>query len=319
LLSFTLVSILDLIISILCSFCILKKNLRTRMFVRRSVLAALVLLYGGAVSASSSSAPSKISPLVFRRNVVDLNTSASTAGRAGVAPTKVVSAPEPKTIPMGLAVMGGVVLAFNSGFANGCCLSGAIVEGTKQAVAAVTGAYTTSAVAFCRGDSSVFRTQMTMILSYAFGSCLAGVANPEPKPFVLSKSVGPTLLLCAALVGLSSNVATSGGGGASTLYVFALAAMANGIQNSITSVATGNLIRSAHYSGMTSDMGTFLGQMLRGNYANLFRFKVCMSLAAAFWTGGALSVFVTKEFGTSSLLFSAILYAICGLGVLTLQ
>jgi hypothetical protein len=123
-------------------------------------------------------------------------------------------------------------------------------------------------------------------------------------------------LLCSALVALSSNIATSGG---ATLSVFALAAMANGIQNSITSVATGNLVRSAHYSGMTSDMGTFLGQMLRGNTANFFRFKVCLSLAAAFWTGGALSVFVTKAFGTSSLLFSAILYAICGVGVLTLQ
>jgi hypothetical protein len=287
------------------------------MFVRRTVLAALVLLVGAAPASSSSATRfKKPPPLAFPRNVVDQKTSTSTTDRAGAARPKVLVALEPKTIPMNWAVMGGVVLAFNSGFANGCCLSGAIVEGTKQAVVAVTGAWTTSAVAFVKGDSSIFQTQMTMILSYAFGSCLAGVANPEPKPFCLSKSVGPTLLLCAALVALSSNMATSGG---ATLYVFALAAMANGIQNSITSVATGNLIRSAHYSGMTSDMGTFLGQMLRGNMANLFRFKVCMSLAAAFWTGGALSVFAAKEFGTSSLLFSAILYAICGVGVLTLQ
>jgi hypothetical protein len=43
------------------------------------------------------------------------------------------------TIPMKWAVASGVLLAFNSGFINGACLSGAVAP-PKQAVATVTGA-----------------------------------------------------------------------------------------------------------------------------------------------------------------------------------
>jgi uncharacterized membrane protein YoaK (UPF0700 family) len=100
--------------------------------------------------------------------------------------------------------------------------------------------------------------------------------------------------------------------------LFFLAAVANGMQNSITSMHTGNLVRSAHYSGMTSDMGTFLGQILGGNKTNLFRLKVCASLAAAFWLGGYLSFFVTRQYAGTSLMFSAMLYAALGLSILSM-
>jgi hypothetical protein len=75
-------------------------------------------------------------------------------------------------IPMKWAVASGVLLAFNSGFINGAFLSGAVAPPNKQAVAAVTGAWTTSAVGFASRKIEQFKTQMRLILSYLSGSAL---------------------------------------------------------------------------------------------------------------------------------------------------
>jgi hypothetical protein len=121
---------------------------------------------------------------------------------------------EKKTVvPMKWAVASGVLLAFNSGFINGACLSKAAPP-PKQAFAAMTGSWTTSAVGFASENIEQFKMQMSVILSYFSGSAIAGAFNP--LTFKLSSSTGPRL-------------------------------------------HTDNLVRSAHYSDMTSDTGTFFG------------------------------------------------------------
>ena len=105
------------------------------------------------------------------------------------------------------------------------------------------------------------------------------------------------------------------GAAGTPLAAFCLAAAANGIQNSLTSTHTGNLCRTTHYTGMSSDMGTFLGQCLRGNTANLFRLQVFGALALSFWTGGFTSFFVTRRYASASLQFSAVLYVVLGTGL----
>ena len=84
--------------------------------------------------------------------------------------------------------------------------------------------------------------------------------------------------------------------------------MANGINNSVTSTMTSNLCRTSHFTGISSDMGTFLGQVLRGNKANLFKLKVFAGLAACFWIGGYLSYELGQTYGTSVLYASAAIY-----------
>lgn len=98
------------------------------------------------------------------------------------------------------AVASGVLLAFNSGFINGACLSGAVAPPTKQAVAAVTGAWTTSAVGFASGNIEQFKTQMSMILSYLSGSVIAGALNPSPVACEMSSSTGPLFLSGSVLL-----------------------------------------------------------------------------------------------------------------------
>jgi len=61
-------------------------------------------------------------------------------------------------------------------------------------------------------------------------------------------------------------------------------------------------------------MGTFIGQILRGNKANLFKLKVFAGLAAAFWFGGYVSYGLSKTHGASALYASVAVYLFMALG-----
>jgi uncharacterized membrane protein YoaK (UPF0700 family) len=218
------------------------------------------------------------------------------------------------TISTNTAVMAGMLLAFNSGYSNGCCLGGGVVAGNaKQAVAAVTGAWTTSALGFASGDMKQCTTQLKALASYIGGSAIAGFMIPKPVAYTLSERVGPTFLIGSVLMYLASSLAKSD---PTSMNCFYLALMANGLQNSITSVHTGNMCRTAHFSGCSSDMGTFIGQILGGNKDNLFKLKVFIGLASSFWIGGYVAYHVTQEVTSSSLLFCAALHFLIGSGLM---
>ncbi len=95
------------------------------------------------------------------------------------------------------------------------------------------------------------------------------------------------------------------------LYYFA--AMANGLQNGMTSTYSANLIRTSHLTGTSTDIGLIAGQMLRGNKKNYWKFKVLVGLAASFWLGGLISFYSAQRFLTQSLWFSAALYLLVGM------
>jgi hypothetical protein len=207
------------------------------------------------------------------------------------------------------AIAMGMVLAFNSGVINGACLSGMLAEGTKQATAAVTGAWTNSALGMARGASSQFALNAKCILSYMGGSLISGLAVPNPTTFSLD--VAGSLPLFGLASGLLVAAAALAGE-KNTNYLF-LCCIANGISNSLTSTLTANLCRSAHFSGITSDIGTFAGQVLRGNKTNLLKLKTFALLAACFWAGGFFSYGLTESFGNVVLEGSALVHLVFAL------
>lgn len=214
------------------------------------------------------------------------------------------------TLSTKFCVTAGILLAFNSGYINGCCLKGTFVESTKQAVAAVTGAYTTSAIAFADGRIEFFLLQMRVLASFIAGSAIGGVLNPSPKTFELADSAGKSFLLASAFLFGANYLASAKAPGSNWIFYFA--AIANGIQNSVTSVHTANLCRTSHYSGISSDIGTFSGQCIGGNTTNAFKLKVFLGLAASFWLGGYVSYFATEVYTSSSLVFPAIFDLLIG-------
>lgn len=220
--------------------------------------------------------------------------------------------PNIRKITQKTAVGFGLLLALNSGIINGVCLSGILSkDGTKQASAAVTGAWTNSALGAASGNYRQFIFNIQCILSYASGSFMSGFLNPNPKPFHVSVVGFRSAFLIGAMLLYGSSTLSEE---PDKVFIY-LAAMANGIQNSLTSTTTGNLVRSTHFSGITSDMGTFMGQIVRGNMENLVKFKVFFALAMTFWTGGYVSFSLTQNYGKGALLLSSILYLIMGLAV----
>ncbi|KAL7580889.1 hypothetical protein ACA910_001158 [Epithemia clementina (nom. ined.)] len=211
-------------------------------------------------------------------------------------------------------------IALNTGFVNGCCLSG-LVASKKQGVSAVTGAWTNSAVGLAqatlgsKAGMTVFQEQLSVLVSYMAGSAIYGLLNPNPTAWQLVRSSsGWALLLAAGLLWLASTLTTSADGPMTTLC---LAAVACGIQNSLTSSHSGNLLRTTHYSGMSSDIGTFGGQLLRGNKANAFKFSAFWQLGAAFWIGGFASIYLGQgQSAQTKLAASAVVPFLAGMAIL---
>lgn len=216
----------------------------------------------------------------------------------------------------------------------------AAAQPKRQSVAAMTGAYTTMALALAssssKQDINFWKQQLMVLGSYISGSAIAGALDPKPVAYNLASRCDVTLFICSILLLLATaiakgaiNVGATAGGpvgagssaaaSASTwftnsLATFCLAAMVNGIQNSLTSTHTQNLIRTTHFTGISSDMGTFIGQALAGNRENIWKLKIFAALAGCFWLGGFLSFYVATELspdndGTGLLLASAALYA----------
>ena len=202
--------------------------------------------------------------------------------------------------------LAGLCLSFNSGYINGCCLSGLLKTcGTGVPVAAFTGAYTNAGLAIGAGNMAVALANLKMIWSFQAGAAIEGFINPRPKPNKITPRYGPTFLLGSILLALSATRAYLHPDGRSFLY---LAAMANGLQNALSSGYTANLIRSSHMSGISSDIGMILGQMLGGNLENAWRFIVLSGLCTSFWAGGVVSWFAVNRFKSLALIFNALLF-----------
>jgi hypothetical protein len=281
------------------------------MSFRRFLLVIAALSSANCVQADSTTTAKTLSPnLRLQRGLAEPKATIATAFPRGGADKKVAVAQTAAPTKKAAVVM-GLLLALNSGFINGCCLSGAATaDGSKQAVAAVTASWTNSALGMASGNMAQFGFLGKIIVAFISGSAIAGFLNPKPTPFLVEPSsyrgsfgIGAFLLVLAAIQLEEVKTVKSG---------LLLCAMANGIQNSVTSTMTQNLCRTSHFTGISSDMGTFAGQVLRGNPENLFKLKVFAGLAACFWMGGYLSYQVSKDYGSSSLFFSAGLYLFVG-------
>jgi hypothetical protein len=272
-----------------------------------------VVVIAAAFSTSSAKRVTTLSPLTpfGSKSSNELarmpsTTTAAAAAASLTSNTAAISTPRGggTTLSVKFCVTAGLLVAFNSGYINGCCLKGTFVEGTKQAVAAVTGAYTTGAIALADGRLDFFKLQAKVLASYISGSAIAGALIPTPKLYDLAENTGTAFLLAGTFLFAAHYLAT--GKGPSSNWIFYFAAIANGITNSVTSVHTANLCRTAHYSGISSDIGTFSGQWIGGNDANAFKLKVFIALAISFFMGGYASYFVSDAYTSSSLIFPAI-------------
>merc|ERR1719329_1508031 len=126
-------------------------------------------------------------------------------------------------------------MAFNSGFVNGCCVSG-LLDPLGEARTSVTGfanSYTKSALDIAVGNWEKYGISVALITSYMFGASLCGLITPKATSYRIEPSYGPTFLIGGCFLLAASILAALE---FNTVYVFCLAAAANGIQNGIASL-----------------------------------------------------------------------------------
>lgn len=171
-----------------------------------------------------------------------------------------------------------------------------------QSVTAVSEVYTTSALALGDSNGGLFITQLRLIVSYLGGSCINGLLNPEGIDWSERQL---SLLFSGLLVLLGALYYTS------TDWLMCLIAVANGIQNSWTSMLLKeNILHTSHVTAASSDVGTYLGQILRGKVENVWKLKILGALIASFWTGGFVSMFAAYSWGELSFLVSVAVYLV---------
>jgi uncharacterized membrane protein YoaK (UPF0700 family) len=210
------------------------------------------------------------------------------------------------------------VLAANAGFMNGVGLSA--IVGQVQGVSGVTSAFTGAGVAASAVGVGAMATVLLTPLSYMLGSLTNGLWNPGGVFVVVVKMdsddeddddqssssslrTGP-LLLSASMIMLGNGL-LSDENVHSTLACLVCWTFAMGLQNSWSSLLLkGNVLRSAHFSGITSDIGTILGQTWRGNTEHSWKLPIFAKLTASFWTGGVVSSAMGLQLGVSSSTFA---------------
>jgi hypothetical protein len=191
------------------------------------------------------------------------------------------------------------LLAMNSGYLNGLGLYGiskalitatsfqavssssstptgvtttTIVSPQVQAVAAVTSAYTNLGLQLAQGNLFTTATiPLRLIGSYLLGATVTGflVHHPPSVPYEINTYPVSTIFAIGTIVlFMVSSQLSSSSAPLSSMKIFYLLTFINGLQNSLTSIYSNNQIRSSHYTGMTSDTGTFLGQYIRSSFSS---------------------------------------------------
>jgi len=84
-----------------------------------------------------------------------------------------------------------------------------------------------------------------------------------------------------------------------------VAAMACGLQNAMASSYYGLIIRTTHVSGMVTDIGVLLGQLIRYRRLEVWKLLLLMMLLGGFFAGGLIGGLAFAKIGTPALFLAA--------------
>lgn len=176
---------------------------------------------------------------------------------------------------------GGCVLAFNAG----CINSTALVGFTHLSASHVTGNVTLFASAFAKGEFTQMAMVCVVLLSFLFGATISGfvVGSTALKA---GRRYGVALLIEACLLTVALLLFSE-----QSFLGQVFSAMACGLQNAMVATYSGAVIRTTHLTGLTSDMGSALGNWLAGRQVNKKMFVFQSMIWYSFCGGGVVGAF----------------------------
>lgn len=187
---------------------------------------------------------------------------------------------------------GGAVLAAVAGMVNAI----AFMSFTHQAATHMTGIFTHLSIGLLDLESERTREAFLMLLSFFTGAALCGMIIHDGhlkmgRRYGLALGIEAALLLCATF-----------GFHFQSAWGERLAAMAAGLQNAMVSTYSGSIVRTTHMTGILTDLGSILGQRLRGLRVDPLRAKLLSILAVSFVAGGVLGAWSVGRLGALAML-----------------
>jgi uncharacterized membrane protein YoaK (UPF0700 family) len=201
------------------------------------------------------------------------------------------------------AFYGGVVLAFIAGMVNAIGYLGF----RHQALTHMTGTTSLFGIAAARGDARDLLHFGGVLVAFMLGCALSGFIVGD-STLRLGRRYGVALtfesiLLFAAVPLLHAHDQTG-------LW---LAAAATGLQNAMAGTYSGAVVRTSHVSGITTDLGNYLGQWLRGIAVDTRRVRLYGALFLGFLCGGGASGLAFPLWQERTLLAPAVLTGLVGI------
>mmetsp|Transcript_35247 Transcript_35247/g.80477 ORF Transcript_35247/g.80477 Transcript_35247/m.80477 type:complete len:361 (-) Transcript_35247:261-1343(-) len=202
-------------------------------------------------------------------------------------------------------VCGGTVLSINAGFVNSFFLSGP----GRATVSHVTGTVTKLGVDIQDGETDAALYELLRVSSFILGAFLCAILVGGEK-FNLKKPYGLALLIISACL-FASYLVHDVNQHTSQL----LAAIACGMQNSLTTVYSGAVLRTTHMTGVATDIGHLLGMVVVSTFSTnvlkrptkhdpgLWKLKIFCSLLFGFLAGSVAGSAAQRRLGNDALLF----------------
>lgn len=176
-----------------------------------------------------------------------------------------------------------------------------------ESISNMTGNTSLLGIALGQGNAGEMWHWVLAIAAYVLGSMLSG-AIVQQSTLKLGRRYGVCLvlesLLLATAVGFLDRENSTG------LY---LASIGMGLQNGMVSAYSGALIRTTHVTGIFTDLGIYLGHLLRGLPVDMLRLRVCVVVATTFTLGSILGALAYTRMQQHALLIPAVLTGACGL------
>ena len=173
-----------------------------------------------------------------------------------------------------------------------------------QAVTHLTGNTSLLGEALAAAD---FRTALhfwLLIVSFVVGAMISGMIIQDSS-FKLGRRYSVALVLVAALLFAAIPLMTK-----HIPLGWYAAACACGLQNAMVSTYSGATVRTAHLTGMFTDLGIFLGHYLRRVPVDPRRVRLSLFVIGGFLCGGVLGAYLFTRFAYEALVVPAV-FSLC--------
>lgn len=197
--------------------------------------------------------------------------------------------------------VGGSGLAFLAGFVNVLMLGVYHVP-----VSHTTGAVSEFSRHLLAMDWAVLFPLMTILTGFVCGAALSGLIIGRSL-FREGRRYGSALVLQGALLSLAALMAQP-----DSLLALALAAVACGLQNGMAASYRGLTLRTTHTTGLITDIGVFVGHLLRHRDVALWKLGLLLSLLMGFLTGGIAGALAYQWIGLPALWLAAVTHLMIG-------